>query len=84
MVAYSLDDRDNHWNIGIISHVQAISFMRGNGVWQIKVDENGIEEHIEFVYDISVHTSESSVPLETVSTESHEIYLANSMNKAKA
>jgi hypothetical protein len=81
MMAYSLDSKNNQWNIGIISHVQAISFMRGSGVWQIKVDENGIEEHIEFVYDISVHTSEPSVPLETVSTESHEIYLANNLNK---
>jgi len=83
IMAYNLDDRDNGWNIGIISHVHAMSFMRGIGAWQIKVDEDGIEERIEYVYDIKVHTSEPTVPFETVSTESHEIYLANNLNKTK-
>ena len=76
VLAYELDEDDNKWTVGIISHVYAMSFMKGIGVWQIKVDENGIEEHVEFVYDISVYTTEPSIPFETVSSESHEIYLA--------
>jgi hypothetical protein len=81
ILAYDLNERDNGWNVGIISHVYTMSFTRSVGLWQVKVDEKGIEERLEYIYDITVYTPDPSIPVETVSTESHEIYLSSILNK---
>tara|TARA_R110000868_G_scaffold213084_1_gene462969 strand:- start:280 stop:624 length:345 start_codon:yes stop_codon:yes gene_type:complete len=76
LIAYELDETDNGWNIGIISQVHVMTYTKGGGLWQMTVSENGIEEQLEYVYDLIVHTSEPDMPSERVSTDSHEIYLA--------
>jgi hypothetical protein len=81
ILAYDLNERDNGWNVGIISHVYTMSFTRSVGLWQVKVDEKGIDERLQYIYDITVYTPDPSIPVETVSTESHEIYLASILNK---
>lgn len=70
--SYGLDDNCNQWQTGIVSHVHRISFMRNS--LQIKIEDN-VDDHLEFIHDLIVFTCDPSIPMETISLETHEIYL---------
>ena len=74
ILSYGLNEKENGWYIGIISHTYKAGFVRNSN--KITVDDKGIEEKIEFMYDIIVYTSDPTIPRETISFDTHEIYLA--------
>lgn len=74
ILSYGLDRDDNEWRYGIISHVHRMSFLRNS--LQIKFDENGISERMDCIYDLILFPSCPEFRIETISLESHEIYLA--------
>jgi len=71
---YGLDSNDNEWRVGIISHVQRISFMRGT--LQIVINEEWLNEKMDFIYDLVVYPNCGTYPTETISLEGYDIYLA--------
>lgn len=74
MLSYGLDAKDNDWHTGIVSHTYKAGFVRNS--YRLTVDNNGISDKIEYLYDIIVYTSDPSLPRETISIDTHEIYLA--------
>ncbi len=71
---YGLDSNDNEWRVGIISHIHRISFMRGS--LQIVINEEWLNERMDFIYDLVVFPNCGTYPTETISLEGYEIYLA--------
>lgn len=70
--SYGLDDNYNQWQTGIISHVHRISFTHNS--LQVKMSDND-DYYLDFIYDLIVFTCDLEVPMETISLETHEIYL---------
>lgn len=71
---YGLDSNDNQWRVGIISHVHRISFMRGS--LQIVINEEWLNEKMDFIYDLVVFPNCGTYSTETISLEGYDIYLA--------
>jgi|DEB0MinimDraft_6_1074348.scaffolds.fasta_scaffold176079_2 hypothetical protein len=74
VLSYGLDDKDNNWHTGIVSHTYKAGFVRNS--YKVIVNDKGISDKIEYLYDIIVYTSDPSLPRETISIDTHEIYLA--------
>jgi len=73
--AYGLVSEGNEWYVGIICNTMRMTYTVDNSL-RITMDEDGIKEEYDFVYDFVVYPNCGEFPRETISSESHEIYLA--------
>jgi len=70
---YGLDCRENQWRIGIIDYVFQMPYK--SSYLRITVDENGMEENMDMIYDINVFPNCGEFGKEKVSIDTHDVFI---------